>query len=132
SFGTVSSLKYYVDENHKIEVPYTVTYISSNEEEIKKVDKVIENSSHNVELKNNANFLYVPDSEVVVVNLSTFKDILIDLKVENREKIISKFKLLRNEAGYIERPGVMMSILEKNDIHIGNQKYNIKVNTKVP
>ncbi|CCQ96236.1 conserved membrane hypothetical protein [[Clostridium] ultunense Esp] len=132
SFGTVSSLKYYVDENHRIEVPYTVTYISSNEEEIKKVDKVIENSSHNVELKNNANFLYVPDSEVVVVNLSTFKDILKDLKIENREKVISKFKLSKNEAGYIERPGVMMSILEKNDIHIGNQKYNIRVNTKVP
>jgi len=30
SFGTVSSLKYFVNENHKIEVPYTVTYISKN------------------------------------------------------------------------------------------------------
>lgn len=31
SFGTVSSLRYFVDENHKIEVPYTVTYISNKQ-----------------------------------------------------------------------------------------------------
>ncbi len=51
SFGTVSSLKYYVDENHKIEVPYTVSYISDNQEEIAKVDEIIENSNHKVKLK---------------------------------------------------------------------------------
>ena len=74
--------------------------------------------------------MYVPDSQVVVVNLSTFRNIIWDLKVKNRENIISKFNLSKDEVGYIERPGVMMSIIEKDDIDIGDKKYNIKVNTK--
>ncbi|SJZ74779.1 hypothetical protein [Garciella nitratireducens] len=131
-FGTVSSLKYYVDENHKIEVPYTITYISDDQEEIKKVDKIIANSNHKIELKEKANFLYVPDCEVVVVNLSTFKKIISDLKVKNSENIISKFDLSKDEVGYIERPGVMMSIIAKNDIVLGDKKYDVKVNTKSP
>ena len=79
SFGTVSSLRYYVDENHKIEVPYTVTYISNNQEEIERVNEVIENSHHNVELSEKANFLFVPDSKIVVVKLSTFQKVVSDL-----------------------------------------------------
>ncbi len=132
SFGTVSSLKYYVDENHKIEVPYTVSYISDNQEEILKVDKIIENSNHKVKLKEKANFLYAPDHEVVIVNLSTFRNIISDLKIKNSENIISKFNLSKDEVGYIERPGVMMSIIAKDDIVLGDKKYDIKIDTKVP
>lgn len=132
SFGTVSSLKYYVDENHKIEVPYTITYISDNQEEIVKVDKIIANSNHKLELKEKANFLYVPDRQVVVVSLSTFRNIIWDLKVKNSENIISEFNLSKDEVGYIERPGVMMSIIAKDDIVLGDKKYDVKVNTKSP
>lgn len=132
-FGTVSSLKYYVGENHEIEVPYTISYISNDEEEIKKVDEIVENSNHKVELKEKANFLYVPDREVVVLKFSDFENILSDLKVENGEKITSKFNLAKGEAIYIERPKTMMSTLEKQkSIAIGDEKYNIKINTKVP
>lgn len=132
-FGTVSSLKYYVEKNHKIEVPYTISYISNDEEEIKKVDEIVENSNHKVELKEKANFLYVPDREVVVLKFSDFENILSDLKVENGEKITSKFNLAKGEAIYIERPKTMMSTLEKQkSIAIGDEKYNIKINTKVP
>lgn len=132
SFGTVSSLKYYVDENHKIEVPYTVSYISANQEEIAKVDEIIENSNHKVKLKEKANFLYAPDHEVVIVNLSTFRNIISDLKIKNSENIISKFNLSKDEVGYIEKPGVMMSIIAKDDIVLGDKKYDIKIDTKVP
>ncbi len=132
-FGTVSSLKYYVGKNHKIEVPYTISYISNDEEEIKKVDEIVENSNHKVELKEKANFLYLPDREVVVLKFSDFENILLDLKVENREKITSKFNLSKGEAIYIERPKTMLTTLEKQkSIAIGDKKYNIKVNTKVP
>lgn len=132
-FGTVSSLKYYVGENHKIEVPYTISYISNDEEEIKKVDEIVENSNHKVELKEKANFLYIPDREVVVLKFSDFENILSDLKVENGEKITSNFNLAKGEAIYIERPKTMMSTLGKQkSIAIGDKKYNIKVNTKVP
>lgn len=132
-FGTVSSLKYYVEKNHKIEVPYTISYISNDEEEIKKVDEIVENSNHKVELKEKANFLYIPDREVVVLKFSDFENILSDLKVENGEKITSNFNLAKGEAIYIERPKTMMSTLGKQkSIAIGDKKYNIKVNTKVP
>ena len=132
SFGTVSSLRYFVDENHKIEVPYTVTYISDNQEVIERVDDIIENSNHNVELREKANFLFVPDSSIVVVKLSTFQRVLADLDVKGRDKIISKIGQLQEEVVYIERPGVFMNMLEKNDVRVGDKTYKIKVRTKVP
>ncbi|ABN52753.1 MAG TPA: ABC transporter permease [Hungateiclostridium thermocellum] len=132
SFGTVSSLKYFVNENHKIEVPYTVTYISEKQEEIERVDEIIGKSNHNVKLKEKANFLFVPDSQVVVVKLSTFQRILTDLNVKGRDKILSKIGQLKEEAVYVERPGVFMSLLEKNDIKIGDRVYRIKAQTKIP
>ena len=132
SFGTVSSLRYFVDENHKIEVPYTVTYISDDQEVIERVDDIIENSNHNVELREKANFLFVPDSKIVVVKFSTFKKVLSDLDVKSRDKIISRIGQLEEEVAYIERPGVFMNMLEKNDVKVGNNTYKIKVRTKVP
>ena len=132
-FGTVSSLKYYVGKNHKIEVPYTISYISNNEEEIGKVNEIVESSNHKIELMEKANFLYVPENEVVLMKLSTFKNLISDLKVENREKIISKFKLSKDEVAYIESPKTMMTTLAKQEsITIKDKKYNIKGNTKVP
>ena len=132
SFGTVSSLKYFVAENHKIEVPYTVTYISDRQEEIERVDEIIENSNHKVELRETANFLFVPESEVVVVNLSSFKRILTDLNVKDREKLISKIGQLKEEVVYVERPGILMNMLEKKDIKVGDKTYKIKAGVKVP
>ncbi|WP_042678898.1 FtsX-like permease family protein [Anaerosalibacter massiliensis] len=132
SFGTVSSLKYYVEKNRKIEVPYNVTYVSDNKEKIEKVDEIIKKSNHTIKLKERANFFYAPDNEVVVTKLSNFKDILSDLEVENREDIISEFNLSKNEVGYIERPQTMMSLIEAQDIRIKDKKYDIKVSTKVP
>jgi len=46
------------------------------------VDEIIGKSNHNVKLKEKANFLFVPDSQVVVVKLSTFQRILTDLNVK--------------------------------------------------
>lgn len=132
SFGTVSSLKYYVEQNYKVEVPYTVTYISDSEREVEKADEIVQNSDHKVELKERINYLYVPEAEAVVVNLSVFQSVLTDLKIENRKKIISKFDLSKGEAGYIERPQTMISLLEKREIILGGRKYDIKVNAKVP
>ncbi|WP_077369607.1 FtsX-like permease family protein [Anaerosalibacter sp. Marseille-P3206] len=129
-FGTVSSLKYYVEKNHKVEVPYTISYISNNEEEIGKVNEIAESSNHKIELMEKANFLYVPENEVVLMKLSTFENVISDLKVED---MVSKFKLSKDEVVYIERPGTMMSILGKqNSINIGDKKYDIKLKTKIP
>lgn len=132
SFGTVSSLRYFVDENHKIEVPYTITYISSKQEEIERVEEIIENSGHKVELRQQANFLLVPESKLVVVKASTFQKLLSDLNVEDREKILSKIDKLEDQVVYIERPGLLLSMLEKKDIKVGDKSYKIKAQAKVP
>lgn len=132
SFGTVSSLKYYVEKNRKIEVPYTISYVSDNKEQIDKADEIIKKSKNTIKLKERTNFFYVPDNEVVVIKLSDFKDILSGLGVEDREDIISQFNLSKNEVGYIERPQTMMSLIETDGIKIKDKKYDIKVSTKVP
>lgn len=132
SFGTVSSLKYYVEKNRKIEVPYTISYVSDNKEQIDNADEIIKKSKNTIKLKERTNFFYVPNNEVVVIKLSDFKDILSGLGVENREDIISQFNLSKNEVGYIERPQTMMSLIETDGIKIKDKKYDIKVSTKVP
>jgi len=66
------------------------------------------------------------------VKLSTFQRILTDLNVKGRDKILSKIGQLKKEAVYVERPGVFMSLLEKNDIKIGDRVYRIKAQTKIP
>lgn len=139
SFATVSSLRYFADNNHKIEVPYTVSYVSDDEDIIEKVDNIIEASSHNVQLTERVNFLYVPAVEnlqgidqVVVIKVSDFKKIVSDLEVENREKIISKFNLSKGEVGYVERPGIVMTMLESNNVRIEDTNFDIKIHTKVP
>src|SRR5699024_2313474 len=96
-----------------------------------KVDEVMENSNREVELKEKVNFLYSDDREVVVINLSAFKNILSDLRVEDREKIVSKFNLSEDEVGYIESPGTVASILEE-DIVMNDKKYDVKISTKAP
>lgn len=106
--------------------------ISDDQEVIERVDDIIENSNHNVELREKANFLFVPDSKIVVVKFSTFKKVLSDLDVKSRDKIISRIGQLEEEVAYIERPGVFMNMLEKNDVKVGNNTYKIKVRTKVP
>lgn len=130
SFGTVSSLKYFVEENHKIEVPYTVTYVSDNPEELKKVDEIIAHSKHNVELREKANFLFAPELDRIIIRLSTFQKVLSDLNV--RSKIVSGIERLEEEAVYIERPGVMLNMLEKKDVEIGGKVYKVKAQVKVP
>jgi len=132
SFGTISPLRYFVKENHKIEVPYTVTYISSNQEEIKMVDEIIENSNHNVEQREKANFLFIPDSQVVVVKLSTFQRILTDLNVKDRDKILAKIGQLEEEVAYIDKPGLFISLLGEKDVEVDDKVYKIKVQAKVP
>ena len=94
--------------------------------------KIIENSNHNVEQREKANFLFIPDSQVVVVKLSTFQRILTDLNVKDREKLISKMGQLREEVVYVERPGILMNMLEKKDIKVGDKTYKIKAGVKVP
>ena len=55
-----------------------------------------------------------------------------DLDVEGREKLISKIGQLKEKVAYIERPGLVMSMLGRKDVTIGGMSYEIKTQAKVP
>lgn len=54
------------------------------------------------------------------------------MNVEDREKILSKIDKLEDQVVYIERPGLLLSMLEKKDIKVGDKSYKIKAQAKVP
>lgn len=132
SFGTVSSLKYFLAENHRIEVPYTISFISSEQEEIERVEEIIADSNRSIELRQQADFLIVPQSGVVVVNSSTFESLLTALNVRDRGKILARAGQLEDGVIYVERPGVLMDLVERKEVEVGDKVYEIKLQAKVP
>ena len=132
SFGTVSSLKYFLAKNHRIEVPYTISFISSEQEEIERVEEIIADSNRSIELRQQADFLIVPQSGVVVVNSSTFESLLTALNVRDRGKILARAGQLEDGVIYVERPGVLMDLVERKEVEVGDKVYEIKLQAKVP
>ncbi|MFD3158306.1 FtsX-like permease family protein [Haloimpatiens sp. FM7330] len=138
-FGTVSSMKYFVNNTHDIEVPYTLSYISNDKGTVNIADKIIKDSNHKIQLKEKTKFLHAPiknakyRKSVLILKLSDFNTILNDLNVKKREEILSKANLLKGEAVYVERAGQMLTLLEPlENIKIKDFNFNIKINTKVP
>ncbi|MGB4722362.1 MAG: ABC transporter permease [Defluviitoga tunisiensis] len=133
SLGTVSSLKYYVNNNRKIEVPYSISFVSSNQEEIDKVYELLQNSNYKVKLKEHAKYLFDNQHETIIINYTTFNKILSDLNVENRQKILSQLQLSNNEAGYVGASMTWLSIQrEKEQITIEDMKFTLKTIPKIP
>lgn len=133
SLGTASSLKYYVSKNRKIEVPYSISFISNNQEEIDKVDSLLQNANYKVQLNEQIKFLFDNQQEYVIINYSTFKNVLSDLNVENRKNILSQLQISQNEAGCIGASMTWMSIQRENtQITIEDVKFTLKAIPKIP
>lgn len=142
AFGTVASLKYYVDETHDVEFPYSFSFVSDDMNIKEKVIDTINKSNHNILLYEEAKLLYVDNYNVdlrvpakgyTLVSFSEFKRITTDLKVKNAAKIIEKAKPLKGEIAFIEKPGTIISIVDyENNIEIGNMSLKIKNVIKTP
>lgn len=146
AFGTVTSIKYTMG-SLDLDLPYSFTYeIEGKEDKIMKdkVDKVLNESNHNVLLKEKANFVLINKyktnydfygEKLVVTKVSDFKKISKDLKVKNYEEIVKKSDLLNGECIYIERPKVAISAVKApggKKFHIGNLSYKVKSELKTP
>lgn len=131
SFGTVSSIKYFVKENRTIEAPYTLSFIEKSEQDIKNVEKVINDLDYDIKLKKELNFINV-DEGYSVIKSSDFKSLVEDLEVDNKEKLISKFDMNSGEIGYVESPGLVMSLIGQRDVKINGRTYPVEVTGKAP
>lgn len=141
AFGTVTSLRYYVNETYDIEMPYSFSYVSDDYGLKEKVKGIINKSNHNILLEEEVKFLYIDnqnsnlmsaDKSFVIVRFSDFQRITRDLGTEDGEKIIEKVKPLKGEATFIEKPGVIMSLVDYESIDVGSESFRIKTEIKTP
>lgn len=146
AFGTVTSIKYSMG-SLALDLPYSFTYVlqdSSNKAVDEKVNKVIEESDHNILLKEKSKFILVDklkanykvnDNDLMVVKASEFKNISRDLKVKNYKKLTERAELSSGECIYIETPKVAISA-EGNSrdkaFNIGNLNFKVKQELKTP
>jgi len=119
AFGTVSSLRYYINQNYDIEVPYTFSFISSDAGLKQQVAETINKSKHDLLLWENVNYLKIDqvktnyrtgDTSLVALKLSDFKKLTKDLQPKHYQRILEETALNRGEAFYVEKPGVIMSV----------------------
>ncbi|MFL0197215.1 FtsX-like permease family protein [Clostridium sp. WILCCON 0269] len=146
SYGTVSSLKYFVKIRDSIQAPYEISYISEDNDKVKSEvrDKLRENGK-DIILDENIKFIILKphienqsefrmkDSDTTVVRYSDFVKISRDLEAKNLKKIEEE-KLLRGEAFYVETSTVVMSLInfEKVKAYIDGRSYFIKKTYKTP
>lgn len=144
-YGTVASLKYFVQIRDSIQSPYDISYISSNESIKKEVKNKIEENNSNIVLEENTKFLmikphmntqfHVDDEHNIGIALkySDFIRMSSDLEVRDLKKL-KKYNLSDNEVLCIDVPTVVMSLIdyENKEVEINNEKYIIKNNFKTP
>jgi len=143
SYGTVASLKYFVQIRDYIQAPYAISYVSSdNAAKTKVKDKLTENNKA-ISLEENAEFFIVkphidienqlPDSETAVLKYSDFIKISTDLKAKDLTDL-KKEKLSKGEAIYIQPPTLVMSIFNYKNAKasVNNKDYTIKSTFKTP
>lgn len=146
AFGTVSSMKYFVSQNYKIEIPYSFSYISNDSTLKESIRETINASNHDLLLWESVTYLNINEfntsyrfyyNDVALIKYSDFERITKNLKPKGYEKLIKEMKLTSGEAIYVEKPGVIMSIsedinAEKYMFSIYNTDFTIKNTIKTP
>jgi putative ABC transport system permease protein len=144
-YGTVASLKYFVQIRDSIQTPYDISYVSNDKSVKEEVKRKIEKNNSNIMLEENTKFLmikphmktqfHIDDKNNVAIALKyyDFMRISNDLKVKDLKKI-EKYDLSDNEVLCIDVPTVVMSLVdyENKEVDINNEKYIIKNNLKTP
>jgi len=146
AFGTVSSMKFFVDKNYEIEIPYSFSYISNDSHLNERIKEIIAESQHDLILWESINYIDTNDftvnyrmfeKNIAIMKYSDFERVTKNLKPERYEKLIKETKITQNEAIYVEKPGVIMSVSADHDtqshkIGIGNFEFAIKDEIKTP
>lgn len=143
SYGTVASLKYFVEIRDYIQTPYAISYISSDNSVKQQVRDTLKKYNKTITLAENCKITVIKphihietnikDCEAVALKYSDFIKISSDLKSTDLEAL-KKENLSKDETIYIASPSVIMSQYNyKNDkVSINTKNYTIKNAYKTP
>lgn len=145
SYGTVASLKYFVQIRDSIQTPYSISYISGDNAVKQMVSSKLKGAGKKVLLQESIKFITVKphieaeakffgeDSETAVVRYSDFVRISRELKSKEKDKIKNE-KLNHGEALYLQTPTVVMSLIsyKGESAKVNENTYTIKNTYKTP
>ncbi|MBU3072660.1 FtsX-like permease family protein [Clostridium estertheticum] len=143
SYGTVASLRYYVQIRDYIQKPYEISYMSSNDKAKQQVRDKLTSSKKDIILEESTEVIIIKPhvyaetnlqlGEYVALKYSDFIKISSDLKVKDL-KNFKKEKLSKGEILYVSPPSVVMSLYDYKNVkaNINNKDYTIKNTLKTP
>lgn len=143
SYGTVASLKYFVQIRDYIQKPYEISYVSSDDKVKQQVRDKLTSSKKDIILEESIEVLIIkshiysenesPIEEYVALKYSDFIKISSDLKVKDLTNF-KKQNLHRGEILYVSPPSVVMSLYDYKNVKasINNKDYTIKNTLKTP
>ncbi|MBX4260833.1 ABC transporter permease [Clostridium estertheticum] len=143
SYGTVASLRYFVQIRDYIQKPYEISYMSSNDKAKQQVRDKLASSKKDIILEESTEVIIIKPhiyaetnfqlGEYVALKYSDFIKISSDLKVKDL-KNFKKEKLSKGEILYVSPPSVVMSLYDYKNVkaNINNKDYTIKNTLKTP
>lgn len=143
SYGTVASLKYFVEMRDYIQKPYAISYISSDAKVKQQVRDKIKDNSKIISLEENIEVLILkphievranfPDEDTAIVRYSDFIKVSSDLKAKDIE-ILKKAEPASGEIIYMEPPTAVMSLYDYKNVKVtmNNKSYIIRNSFKTP
>ena len=144
AFGTSLSLRYYVDETHRIVSPYSFSWVSKDPAVNDMASQTIEDSEHAIQLHEKIDYLTIPPADfkdikmapfkIGVISYSAFSRITQDLKVENASELLGEINLTDKQAAYIIAPKTIGSGMsyEGKELIIGNSALIVTDCLKTP
>ncbi|MBU3217977.1 ABC transporter permease [Clostridium estertheticum] len=143
SYGTVASLRYFVQIRDSIQKPYEISYMSSDDKVKQQVRDKLASSKKDIILEESTEVIIIKPhiyaemnlqlGEYVALKYSDFIKISSDLKVKDL-KNFKKEKLAKGEILYVSPPSVVMSLYDYKNVKatITNKNYTIKNILKTP
>lgn len=144
SYGTVASLKYFIEIRDYIQSPYTISYISPDSNVKQQVINKINEHKRKINFEEDTEILLIKphlylnsklpdDDETVAIKYSDFIKISSDLNAKDLSSL-KKEEPSRGETIYIQTPIVVMSIFNYKNVKVSlnNKKYIIKDTFKTP
>ncbi|MCB2305740.1 ABC transporter permease [Clostridium estertheticum] len=143
SYGTVASLRYFVQIRDAIQKPYEISYMSSDDKVKQQVRDKLASSKKDIILEESTEVIVIKPhiyaemnlqlGEYVALKYSDFIKISSDLKVKDL-KNFKKEKLAKGEILYVSPPSVVMSLYDYKNVKatITNKNYTIKNTLKTP
>ena len=126
AFATVGSVRYFVDQNYSVDIPYTISYLKENDREEDILKETIRD--YKVLVDNEIEFLQ--NDEYAFLRYRDFERTIRTLNPDNTEAL--SYRIDDKSVLKITKPGVMLSIFGQDKVfEFMGKGYTIKKNLKV-